>query len=324
MKIYKPTIYDEFICAASDCTDTCCRFWQVVLDDEFLSKVNDFPTSQNSRKILKSKVNGFGKNKHLSLCKNGNCPFLNDKLLCDLHKEIGNESLPETCRRYPRFINNFGAYEERGLSFSCPVAAKLMKENGLVFKLTENDNVPICYTEVGAELFVFVRVARNHIINHLTSSDEDVEDMIGSIIDFSKRVQVAINSHEFTNNEITKGSKSDYLNNTNELKKALKLHFNNVTLKQEFADKLKNASLPDNINKSAFILWLKYFIFKHLIMAAYDKEFLGRVKASIVSFYVIASLDGDIFENMQVYAKETEHNEKNMKRLMSFAKKIKI
>ena len=56
-------------------------------------------------------------------------------------------------------------------------------------------------------------------------------------------------------------------------------------------------------------------------MASFDKEFLSRVKATIVSYAVIGLMDGDVYDNMQIYAKETEHNDKNMKRLLRFAKK---
>lgn len=321
MTICKPTIYDEFICAASDCTDTCCRFWQVVLDDEFLSKVNDFPTSQNSRNILKSKVNGFGKNKHLSLCKNGNCPFLNDKLLCDLHKEIGNESLPETCRRYPRFINNFGAYEERGLSFSCPVAAKLMREKGLELTVSDDENIPLRYTEVDGELFFYVRNARNSIIEYLSENDDTPEVIIATIMKFSAKVQFAVNTGKYINNEMQIASESQYFKSKQKLNKAVRHHVKNVVLNKNFLNKLKYAECSAKIDKTAFCLWAKYFIYKHLIMASFDKEFLSRVKATIVSYAVIGLMDGDVYDNMQIYAKETEHNDKNMKRLLRFAKK---
>lgn len=326
MKICSPEFYEMFECIASECPDTCCRHWQVVLDEEFIAKSKNLNLSDDSGSILKRKVKGLGKNKHLVNCENGDCPFLNSNLLCNLHTEVGNENLPETCRRYPRFINNFGAYEERGISFSCPEGARLMKEKGIVLDVFDDENVPMNYTDVDAELFFFVRGARNQIFDFLSSDKSDVDVKLNSIIRFSEKVQNSIDKRQYVNIEIdcSDNSKSEYLNNGLALKKAVALHCNNIFLNKEFLIKLCNSQIKEILDNEAFCLWTKYFIFKHLIMSAYDRKFLARAKAAVVSYFVISSLGGNIYDNMQLYSKETEHNEKNMLRLLKFAEKAEI
>ena len=38
MRYLKPHFYDQFVCTAGDCPDTCCAGWQIVIDKETLKK----------------------------------------------------------------------------------------------------------------------------------------------------------------------------------------------------------------------------------------------------------------------------------------------
>ena len=52
--------------------------------------------------------------------------MLNDRNLCDLVIEKGEDWLCETCSRYPRHVEEFEGLREWSLSLSCPVAAEIM------------------------------------------------------------------------------------------------------------------------------------------------------------------------------------------------------
>ena len=38
MKLLKPDFYDDFVCIASRCRDTCCAGWEIEVDEETLKK----------------------------------------------------------------------------------------------------------------------------------------------------------------------------------------------------------------------------------------------------------------------------------------------
>ena len=39
MRYLKPHFYDQFVCTAGDCPDTCCAGWQIVIENKIRSKV---------------------------------------------------------------------------------------------------------------------------------------------------------------------------------------------------------------------------------------------------------------------------------------------
>ena len=54
------------------------------------------------------------------------CPFLNQENLCDIHCALGPEATSVTCREHPRFIEDYGPFQEITLSAACPKANELL------------------------------------------------------------------------------------------------------------------------------------------------------------------------------------------------------
>lgn len=327
MKNYQPSYYEAFKCVASECTDTCCRFWQVELDkqaaDKYTALTDNIEISNRIKKAFSVTKKTF-KNKT-----NGDCPFLNERLLCDLHMAVGHDDLPRTCRIYPRFLNVFGGYEERGLSFSCPAAAKLIFNGNFEFEELENDLPITDYTDVNAELFYAVRDARNRLIDFISASSLRIDEMIAAILHFSELVQTKIDFDSYSEIEdITPCAARKTVEITADEKlriKAIREHLRFKCLRASWRTELSNAlnNTAEN-DVSALKIWLIYFIYRYAINAVYDKEFLAKIKASILSFLVISSLGLSCEEAMQKYSKEVEHNEYNIDRLFKLASKIKL
>ena len=61
-----------------------------------------------------------------TLSENKRCPFLNEKNLCDLYTELGEDKLCDTCAEFPRFINTYGNEKEIGIAPSCKTAGELI------------------------------------------------------------------------------------------------------------------------------------------------------------------------------------------------------
>lgn len=121
MHYKKPQYYDNFICIADRCPDTCCAGWQIVIDDISLENYGKISGTFGERlqKSIDWEEGIFRQNQR-------RCAFLNQENLCDLYRELGADSLCDTCRMYPRHVEEYEDLREFSLSLSCPVAAEMI------------------------------------------------------------------------------------------------------------------------------------------------------------------------------------------------------
>ncbi len=120
MQITRPTFYREFSCIAGTCPDTCCAGWQIMIDEKSLQKYHKFNGAFRNR--LHNDIDW----KEQSFRQYGRrCAFLNEENLCDIYSEAGKDMLCDTCRKYPRHIEEFEGLREYSLSLSCPEAARI-------------------------------------------------------------------------------------------------------------------------------------------------------------------------------------------------------
>lgn len=117
----KPQYYDDFTCIADRCPDTCCAGWQIVIDEKSLEEYSRVEGEVGVR--LQKSIDWEEGVFHQY---NRRCAFLNEENLCDLYRELGAESLCDTCRLYPRHVEEFEEVREFSLSLSCPVAAEMI------------------------------------------------------------------------------------------------------------------------------------------------------------------------------------------------------
>lgn len=121
MHYKKPQYYDNFTCIADRCPDTCCAGWQIVIDDTSLENYGKISGTfgERLRKSIDWEEGIFRQNQR-------RCAFLNQENLCDLYRELGADSLCDTCRMYPRHVEEYEDLREFSLSLSCPIAAEMI------------------------------------------------------------------------------------------------------------------------------------------------------------------------------------------------------
>ncbi len=127
MLYYYPSYYNDFSCLASDCPDTCCAKWEINVDKSTSDKyelIND-----NFSLTIKDSIKFNSDGELCFELKNGDCPFLNDKKLCDIHIAYGEDFTPKVCRQHPRFIEEYDGFTEIALSLSCTAANTLIVNN---------------------------------------------------------------------------------------------------------------------------------------------------------------------------------------------------
>lgn len=118
-----PDYYKCFKCIADRCPKTCCAGWEIGIDEEtyYFYQTVKGKTKEKLDRYLKEDAEGF----HFELTKEGRCPFLNEKNLCELYMEFGERGMSITCKEHPRFITECGDYCQIDISLSCPEANRL-------------------------------------------------------------------------------------------------------------------------------------------------------------------------------------------------------
>lgn len=122
MKEYVLSYYPEFKCVAGSCKHTCCAGWQMCIDEKTLSRYKN--EKSNFKNDLERGIN-FKKSK-FKADKSGRCAFLNDKGLCEIIINLGEESLCQVCRDHPRFRSFFDDRIETGLGFCCEESTRII------------------------------------------------------------------------------------------------------------------------------------------------------------------------------------------------------
>ena len=80
MKLIAPAYYPRFRCLAGACSHTCCRGWEIDVDDAALSRYEQVGGSLGDK--LRRAIDRAGDAPHFRLDQQENCPFLTKNGLC--------------------------------------------------------------------------------------------------------------------------------------------------------------------------------------------------------------------------------------------------
>lgn len=139
-----PDFYPEFRCIASKCRHSCCRGWEIDIDDDTMELYEGI--SGDIGEEIRRNIERHP-SPHFVLTENEDCPFLRDDGLCRLMLELGEEGLCDICTEHPRFYNEYPDRTEVGLGLCCEEAVRLLLGKNKPLKLlTENGEDEPCET----------------------------------------------------------------------------------------------------------------------------------------------------------------------------------
>lgn len=189
MRYIKPYYFDNFKCAADKCPDTCCAGWQIVIDDTALENY-----MQVTGEFAGRLTNGIDWQEGSFRQCNGRCTMLNENNLCDLVTALGEESLCETCDRYPRHEEEFEGLREWSLSLSCPIAAHMILEceepvRFLVEEDEEEDPLEDEFEDFDLLLFTQLEDARKVLFQIALDSSMPMEQRFEQILEMAEQMQ---------------------------------------------------------------------------------------------------------------------------------------
>ncbi len=119
MKYLTLETFKDFVCIGSECPFTCCRDWKIVIDEETDHYYQSVEGDMGER--LRNCIHRENGNAWFVLNEeDASCPFLNEKGLCSIYINLGEEHLSNTCKYYPRFLFYEGDICFAGISISCP------------------------------------------------------------------------------------------------------------------------------------------------------------------------------------------------------------
>lgn len=304
MKIVKPTFYKNFKCIAGDCPDSCCQGWEVDADSDSLEY---YKTLDNSLEIKKRIDSVLSKdefdNTIFTLAPKKRCPFLNDENLCDMHIAIGGEHTPYTCRTFPRFIYDFGATREIGISFSCPVASDMMyNTESFDFETEVNSDLPTL-NDIDAEKYFLLYKGRAEAYKIAKDKNKSIRKRLNDLLDLGVLLQEKLFPYDEGGDDIA----------------FFDVFKNPELINPEWKEKVENFSLKQVSDTQSNENILMYFLYKYLMHAVYDDDALSKIKMAVLGV-LINTYFGEDSWTVHLWSKETEHSQYNMDRYKKLLK----
>lgn len=320
MKIRYPYYYKQFRCTAGECTDSCCMHWEIDIDEASAEKYEGWPGSFGDR--IRNSMYRDDSGSHFRMDEKERCVFLNDKGLCDMILNIGEEHLCEICTEHPRYYDEFSAGEECGVGLCCEAAAALILDCSISDKLTGWSDEDI-EDEMEADMFAERAYLLDHPEEFEALWDKDAAE--GFCSDWAEAFYTAAAIKELISllesleisSEKWKDMLADLNGNIQEV----------LDLKNEFL--YSHSWVSDNLRRL-----MNYFIYRYFMMARYDSDIelgiMEKVRFSMISVGMIILMDvmtwkkqgsftlKDQINICKLYSQEIEYDEDNVLALESF------
>ena len=190
-----PHYYKAFHCIASDCRDNCCvGGWEIDIDEEtaqyYLSMEGEFGDR------LRNSITRT--DEYCFRLKDGKCPFLDSKGLCEIYQVLGEDKMGVVCTQFPRYTDYYGAVKETGIGLACEEAARIICQDKEAFTFDEKtiDEEEAADAEFDAPLAKQLFAVRSQIFAMLTDTKIALEDKLILILEVCHQLQEAVNVND--------------------------------------------------------------------------------------------------------------------------------
>jgi lysine-N-methylase len=313
MILSKPRYFDDFSCIAGRCPDSCCKEWDVQVDDASAALYRSLPGNLGDR-LRQVLVEEDGET--LMLIEEGRCPMWRTDGLCRIQAELGEGALCKTCREFPRLTHDYGDFQERNLELSCPEAARIIlsAQPGWVSEEVPGGDEP----EYDADAMEALKASREVVYKLLADASHPVAQTLALALIYGYQAQGQLDGDEpvpfdpdsamATVREFAKPGDMD----------ALLAFFRDLEiLNPNWLTRL-DQPVPGNFD-DRYRLLARYFVDRYWLQAVSDYDLSGRVKFMIVSCLLIRHLGGDLADTAQSYSKEIENSAENLDAILDAA-----
>lgn len=309
MKLRFPLYYRKFACIADKCSDNCCIGWEIDVD--------------SSTEAFYASVDGEMGEKLRSNIKNGSfilrgerCPFLNDRNLCQIIINLGEEHLCHICRQHPRFYGWYGDIKEGGIGLGCEEAARLILTEG-TGEWFETD-IPEEDTDIpDLSTHSFLEDARSAIFSYMERRDIPFAEKSATIIDYGEELQDCLDFGIF---ELPPMEPSEPCG-TADFSTFTELFSRFEPIDESWTDALYRLKNKKPVANDGFLSNIfVYFIWRYFMRAVFDGDVISKIKLAAVSCAMISlmALGHDLesyISAAKLYSKEIEYSEENLELL---------
>lgn len=143
MKHYEITYKKEFTCLAGECPATCCKGWQVLVDQSTYETVcaDTTPLGKKTKKNIMAKKQEGQTYYYMKQGFQG-CGCLTREGLCALEAAGRKDLMSWICQEYPRRILDFGPFCETTLELACFKVASIFVAERELPTMVESTEVP--------------------------------------------------------------------------------------------------------------------------------------------------------------------------------------
>ncbi|MFT5788557.1 MAG: lysine-N-methylase [Shewanella sp.] len=265
--LIRPSFVTQFSCIGSDCEDSCCYGWNIIIDKQSYKKTLAHKELKSLAQTALKKVKKSEQQwAQVVLDSKGACGFLDDKQLCQIHAKAGEDLLSHTCKTYPRMSHMKDGDRYESLSLSCPEAARtiLLKPDAFQFeRMTVNHHRTFKATPIWA------KKAHDYTIQLLLKPEQPIEHgltAVGILMKTTERV---------ANGELESSAIDDMFQQLLSLS-------NNGQLKQHFEGFNKDTEIHKMHAFTSMQLWLNT-----------NKAGRGRSRFEQINQAICAMGDGD-------------------------------
>ena len=280
-------IYREFRCKADKCKHSCCKGWEIDIDEDTLEFYKGLDTELGNEIMQNIQE---GEDTFFRLTSDERCPFLKDNGLCKIIEELGEDGLCDICRLHPRFFEDINDYSLAGVGLSCEKATELLFEKtSLAFIISDNEK-KIGFTELLKLLDI--GIPEDYLKLSKVIPDYLEESKIESILD------------KFFNTEpIDDNWKNEVL-----------------LIKSDYKN-LLDESIVKNLEIKKYEVIYQYILFRQLeqIEKYGTKRIIDYAVYSIIFIMLYAIIFHDETEAVRRWSEQIEYNEDNIDYLIGKA-----
>ena len=315
MIIRKPAYFDDFRCLAGQCPDSCCKEWDVLVDEESAARymAMEGPLGDALRNVMYEEDGQH----YFAIQPDRRCPMWRDDGLCRIQAEAGETALCNTCRDFPRLTHDYGDFIERQLELSCPEAARIILSAPAAPWVTEE--VPGGEAEYDEEAMETLLKLRAEALAILEDRNYSPAQALALLL-----------IHGYRGQEVLDGGEEEIFDPVSALALAEELSCNGSgeeiidffldleILTPGWKARLEAGWQPAAISQLCRPL-ARYFVERYYLQAVSDYDLVSRVKLVIVSCLLISGLGGDFVQTAQLYSKEIENDADNVEAILDGA-----
>lgn len=326
MLIYKPDYFDRFRCIASACPDSCCKEWEVQVDDAAAEYYRALPgdLGDRLREVLRTEDD-----ETVMTILDGRCPMWRKDGLCRIQAELGEAALCKTCREFPRLTHDYGDFIELGLELSCPEAAKFIlgdrpeiatpvydpsRKNGFLCTEAPGGGEP----EYDAEAMAVLKATRETMLSLLSDATRPVGEVLALALLYGYQAQAELDGEEARPFDPASAlAEVQNLAKPADPREMLDVFLELELLTPEW-EALLHAPAPTPWDRRHLAL-ARYLVQRYWLQAVADYDLYSRVKFTVIACLLVKYLGGDLLRTAQLFSKEIENDADNVDALLDAA-----